>query len=238
MPFRCLFHVHTRYSFDSMLQPSRIVSEACRQGAHVLIVTDHNTIRGSQEAKTVAAGGPLMVPIAAEYQTEKGDVIGIFLKEEIRPGPAAEIIQQIRSQGGLVVLPHPFKAHQLDDSLLLEMDLIEIHNSRCSSMENASARDLAERLGRPGLGGADAHCARELGTVMNHFSGELPRTGDQLRDSLLRSPREISSQPVSGVYRPYSQIIKAVKTRNPILFLSQSKRLAMTWVRESWGQPT
>jgi predicted metal-dependent phosphoesterase TrpH len=234
MSVRCLFHVHTRYSPDSLLQPSKIVMEARRHGAEVLIVTDHNTIKGSQEAQKLVAGGNMMVPTAAEYQTEKGDIIGVFLKEEIRLGSAEEVIQQIRDQAGLIVLPHPFKAHRLDSQLLTQMDLIEIHNSRCSPKENASAADLAAQLGRPGIGGADAHCASELGAVMNHFSGEAPRDEEGLRQILLGAPRQIASQKVSGVYRPYSQMIKAVKTRNPHLFLSQSRRLALTWVRESW----
>jgi predicted metal-dependent phosphoesterase TrpH len=221
---------------DSMLQPSKIVQEARRLGAEVVIVTDHNTIRGSREAQKLAAGGSLLIPTAAEYQTEKGDVIGVFLQDEIHPGSAEDTIRQIRAQGGLVVLPHPFKAHRLEDDFLAEMNLIEVCNSRCSSKENASAKDLAERLGRPVIGGADAHCAGELGTVMNHFSSELPQNEDGLRQALLGAPRQIKFQPVSGIFRPYSQMIKAVKTRNPVLFLSQSKRLAMTWVRESWRQ--
>src|SRR5215472_8240828 len=236
MSFRCLFHVHTRYSMDSILQPSKIVHEARRLSAEVVIITDHNTIRGSREVQRLATGGSLLVPTAAEYQTEKGDVIGVFMQEEIHLGSAEDTIRQIRAQGGLVVLPHPFKAHRLDDGFLAEMDLIEACNSRCSLMENASAKDLAERLGRPVIGGADAHCANELGTVMNHFSGQLPQNEESLRRALLSAPSQIEFRPVSGIFRPYSQMIKAVKTRNPALFLSQSKHLAMTWVRESWRQ--
>jgi hypothetical protein len=219
---------------DSVMQPSRIVMEARRHGADVLIVTDHNTIRGSREVQKLIADGPLFVPTAAEYQTEKGDIIGVFLKEEIHRGSAEDIIQQIRGQGGLVVLPHPFKAHRLDDQFLSQMDMIEIYNSRCSRNENDSAKELAQRLGRPILGGADAHCVRELGAVMNHFPGVPPLNEESLRQMLMGAPRQITIQSVSGIFRPYSQMIKAVKTRNPTLFLSQSKHLAATWIRESW----
>jgi hypothetical protein len=54
-----------------------------------------------------------------------------------------------------------------------------------------------------------------------------------LRHALLSAPRQIERKPVSGAYRPFSQMVKAVKTRNPVLFLSQSKRLAVTLLRES-----
>lgn len=236
MSFRSLFHVHTRYSPDSLLSPARILAEARRCAVDVLIVTDHDTVQGSREVQTLAVGNPKFVPTAAEYQTEKGDIIGVFLKEEIRPGRSDDVIQQIREQGGLVVLPHPYKAHQLDDHLLAQVDLIEVHNSRCSKSENALAMELAGRLGRPSLGGADAHCAHELGAVLNHFSAALPLEQCELCEALLRAPRDIEFQRVSGVYRSYSQMIRAMKTRDPVLFLSQSKRLAVTWIRESWRQ--
>lgn len=140
---------------------------------------------------------------------------------------------EIHAQGGLVVLPHPYKAHKLDDELLKHVDLIEVHNSRCSEEENRSARELSKKLNLPALGGADAHCAGELAAVLNEFSAELPMDEAALRLCLLTSRREIKTQRVSGVFRPYSQVIKSIKTRDPLLFLSQMKRLGVSLLRES-----
>lgn len=234
MPFRCLFHVHTRHSFDSFLSPEKILAEARAMKVDVLIVTDHNTMSGSLEVCEASTGNPRFVVPAAEYKTEKGDIVGLFLKQEIETRNSCELISEVRAQDGLVALPHPYKAHKLDEELLSQVDLIEIYNSRCSDKENGAARELAEKLNKPVLGGADAHCAGELRAVLNDFLIELPSDILGLKDSLLHAPRQIQMQPVSGIFRPYSQVIKAIKTRDPILFLSQAKHLGLTFVREAF----
>jgi predicted metal-dependent phosphoesterase TrpH len=231
MPFRCLFHLHTSCSFDSILSPGKIIAKSRQLQIDVLIVTDHNTIQGSRNVQKLAGRNPSLVVTAAEYQSEKGDIIGLFLKEEIRTRCSREIVQQIHGQGGLVVLPHPYKAHQLDDELLANVDLIETFNGRCSDSENARAQQLARKWNRPFLAGADAHCFFELGAALNEFSGSPPTNESELRERLLHTPPAISTKCVSPLCRPYSQLIKSVKTRDPRLFLYQAKRLALICAR-------
>lgn len=233
MGFRCLSHVHTRYSLDSVMSPARIVANARELGVDVLIVTDHGTLEGSRTTSALAQGNPRFVPAAAEYKTDKGDLIGVFLTEEIRANRAEEVADLIHEQGGLVILPHPFKAHSLDTSLLSKVDLVEVYNSRCSKQENDSAQELAATAKLPFLAGADAHCAGELKAAMNHFDIALPEEEGAVRHALLHAPRFMETHAISGVYCPMSQIVKALKTRNAELLLSQSKRLAVTIARET-----
>lgn len=228
MPFRCLFHVHTRCSFDSLLSPAKILAKAREIRTDVLIVTDHNTIQGSLNTRALAPDGSPMVVIAAEYRSEKGDIVGMFLKEEIRSHDSAEIMQQIHAQGGLAVLPHPYKGHTLDDALLSGVDIIETHNARCSPDDNGRAVQLARAWNRLGIAGADAHCLAELSAAVNEFSADLPASETDLRDRLLHAPRQFFTKPSPALCRPYSQMVKAVKTRNPRLFLYQVKRMALT----------
>jgi hypothetical protein len=54
-----------------------------------------------------------------------------------------------------------------------------------------------------------------------------PQNESEFRKQLLHVPRRITTKPTSSVYRPYSQMIKAVRTRDPRLFLYQAKRLAL-----------
>jgi predicted metal-dependent phosphoesterase TrpH len=225
--FRCLFHVHTRCSYDSLLPPKKIIARTRDMGVDVLIVTDHDTIQGSLDARALAGGDSPLVVTAAEYHSEKGDIIGLFLKEEIHSRRSSEIIQQVHNQGGLVVLPHPYKGHLLDDELLAGTDLIETYNARCSDADNARAEKLASQRNLLSLAGADAHCFTELNSALNQFAADTPRSELQFRDQLLRAPRRIVTQRTSVICRPYSQMIKAVKTKNPRLFLYQVKRLAL-----------
>lgn len=231
MSFRCLFHLHTRCSFDSILSPRKILATARAMKCDVLIVTDHNTIQGSLDVQALAGGSSPLVVIAAEYQSEKGDIIGLFLKEDILSHRSGEIIQQIRKQGGIVVLPHPYKAHTLDSELISGVDLIETHNARCSIRENELAAKLAQDWNRPSIAGADAHCSPEIGAALNEFLAEAPLSEADLRENLLRSPRSFVTRATSSIWRPYSQIIKAIKTRNARLFLYQAKRMAMELAR-------
>lgn len=227
MALRFLFHLHTRRSFDSLLSPARILSKARQMNVDVLAVTDHNTIRGSLDARELANGNPRFVITAAEYQSEKGDIIGLFLKEEIRTKSSAEILEQIHEQKGLAVLPHPFKAHKLDDELMAGIDLIETYNGRCSASENASAEELARQWNRPTLAGADGHCVLELDSALNEFEVEAPENEVEFRNQLMSAPRRAITRKPSRVCGPYSQMVKAVKMKNPRLFLYQAKRMAL-----------
>jgi|SRR5208282_3293157 len=228
---RCLFHLHTRHSFDSLLSPRKIVARARELKIDALIVTDHNTLKGSLETKRASQGNPPLVILAAEYQSEKGDIIGLFLQKEIQTRESNAIVRQIHEQGGLVVLPHPYKGHKLDDQLLSAVDMVETFNSRCSTEENDRAGQLAEYWKLPGIAGADAHCFPELGSVRNEYSGTCPGNEAELRTLLLNAPRKIVTQRASPLCRPYSQLIKAVKTKNADLFFYQAKRLVLTLAR-------
>jgi hypothetical protein len=231
MSFRCLFHVHTRCSFDSVLSPATILAKARRLQIDVLIVTDHNTIQGSRNVQHLARGNPSIVVTAAEYQSEKGDIIGLFLKEEIRSRLSQEITRQIHAQGGLVVIPHPYKGHALDDELLESADVIESYNARCSESDNARADQLAEQWSRPSIAGADAHCSLEISSTLNEFFADAPASESALREHLLHTSHRIITEPVSPLCRPYSQLVKSIKTKDPKLFLYQAKRLALAFAR-------
>lgn len=231
MALRFLFHLHTRRSFDSLLSPSRILSKARQLSVDVLAVTDHNTIRGSLDVRDLARGNSPLVIIAAEYQSEKGDIIGLFLRDEIQSRSSTEIIQQIHEQGGLTVLPHPFKAHKLDDELMAEIDLVEIYNGRCSDSDNERALQLARQWNRPTLAGADGHCALEMDSALNEFDMEAPEGEAEFRGQLLSAPRRVITRKSPRVCAPYSQMVKAIKTKNPRLFLHQAKRMALVLAR-------
>jgi predicted metal-dependent phosphoesterase TrpH len=190
----------------------------------VLIVTDHDSLRGSQLVARLAHGNPKFVVIAGEYKSDKGDIIGLFLKDEVKSENSDEILREIRRQGGLTVLPHPYKGHKLDDPFLHQIDLIETYNGRCSEAQNQAAEQLSRQWGKPALAGCDAHFPVELKCAVTEFAAPSPKTEVELRDLLLHSPRSMRVRPVTRVYQPLSQMIKAVKTRDLYLFISQSKR--------------
>src|SRR5205823_8525761 len=93
---------------------------------------------GALEAVQRARGGRLTVIPGEEVKTDgQGEVIGLFLSEEIPRGLSfADTIAAIRTQGGLVYLPHPFdRRHAIPDPATLhrhlaDIDVFEVYNAR------------------------------------------------------------------------------------------------------------
>jgi hypothetical protein len=138
MRIRLDLHVHTTYSFDSTIEPAAL-REICRErGLDGVAVTDHDSLRGSLE---FASGLPdLIVVPGSEIRSAEGEIIGLFLSEEVPPGLSArETMRRIHEQGGVVIVPHPFdivklkrmRARRLEE-LLGEIDAMEHAGLKCN----------------------------------------------------------------------------------------------------------
>ena len=206
-------HMHTRHSFDSLTEPRWLVERAEELSIDVIAVTDHGTWKGAVEARECAreAGLKLHVILAAEYHTDQGDVIGLFLDREHRQLSAIKLCDAIHASGGLTLLPHPYRWHRLDDELLSRIDLIEVHNSRTTLADNEQASELARKRGRPGLVGPDAHRIGELGLARNVFEGARPADDEGLKQALLHAPRRFEIANGSEWDEWISQGVKLVR---------------------------
>lgn len=170
---RGMFHVHTNASPDSRISPTQLITACIDHGIDVIAVTDHNTISGAVALQQQA---PFQVVVGEEIRTaERGEIIGLFLKENIeRDLPARTVIGKIRAQGGLVYFPHPFDTTRetawppgVVDQLLPEADIIEVFNARnVVPEENTRAEAAAERLGKAPCAGADVHRLSEVGRTL------------------------------------------------------------------------
>ncbi len=76
------FHLHSSYSRDGTIRPADVMKIAKKRGLNGIAITDHGTIKGSVEAIKNKPEG-LDVICGAEIKTDRGDVIGLFLQEEI-----------------------------------------------------------------------------------------------------------------------------------------------------------
>jgi len=123
-------HIHSTYSYDSLLSPERIIKVAKRKGLHGVAITDHNTTKGGIEALKVEKGEDFQVIVGAEMKTEYSDIIGLFLEDEIRTSKFEEVIEEIKSQGGLSVLAHPYRQYKNPEEIVDRVDLVEGFNAR------------------------------------------------------------------------------------------------------------
>ncbi len=165
-------HAHSKYSPDSVLEPERIVKTAIKRGLSGIAVTDHNTIKGGLKAKKYETED-FAVIVGSEIKTARGEIIGLFLEEEVKPaaGDFQELVSAIKRQNGIVVIPHPFDElrrsalHPTEEDAKF-VDCIECFNSRCIFQRyNDRAVEFAAKHRLPVTAGSDAHFANEIGNA-------------------------------------------------------------------------
>jgi glycosyltransferase involved in cell wall biosynthesis len=206
-------HMHTDHSHDCATPVEVLLAEARARGLGAIAVTDHNEISGALEAAAKADG--IKVIVGEEVKTAaQGEVIGLFLERRIPRGlTLRETIAEIRRQGGVVYVPHPFdRLHSVPDyehllDVIDEVDAIEVFNPRVAISEfNEEAARFAAKYRIPAGAGSDAHVPQGLGSVrirMRDFSGPEEFL-ESLRDA------DITRNPASLLY---VQALKFLQTR-------------------------
>jgi predicted metal-dependent phosphoesterase TrpH len=168
-------HMHTDHSGDCATPVDVLIQTARDRGLGAIAITDHNEVSGALEARKLAEElGDIKVIVAEEVKTaEQGEVIGLFLEEKIPKGlTMAETIAEIRRQGGLVYVPHPFdRFHSVPDyehllDIVEEIDLLEVFNPRVALTSfNEEAVRFATKYRIVPAAGSDSHVAQGLGSV-------------------------------------------------------------------------
>jgi glycosyltransferase involved in cell wall biosynthesis len=206
-------HMHTDHSPDCATPVEVLLATAKQEGFGAIAITDHNEISGALEAVAKAEG--IKVIVGEEVKTAtQGEVIGLFLRERIPRGLSLEeTVAEIRRQGGLVYVPHPFdRMHTVPGyehllTILEEIDAIEVFNPRVAiGSFNEEAARFAAKYRLIAAAGSDAHVAAGLGSVrlrMRDFDGP-----EEFRDSLRDA--EIHTKPSSLLY---VQALKFLETR-------------------------
>ena len=173
-------HIHTEYSMDCSTPLEQVISRCLEKGINCIAIADHGTAEGALKMQNIA---PFPVIVAEEILTPHGEIMGMFLKESIPSGLSIEqTISQIKAQGGLVCIPHPFdmlRHSSLNGRILEEIaeqiDVVEVFNARNPlPMGNSKAQNFALKYGIPGSAGSDAHTLYEIGNAyveMPEFAG-------------------------------------------------------------------
>jgi hypothetical protein len=174
-------HMHTDHSHDCATPVETLLDAAKAAGLGAIAVTDHNEVSGAHEAREMAEG--IKVIVSEEVKTaDQGEVIGLFIEDKIPRGlTLQETIAEIRRQGGLVYVPHPFdRLHSVPDyehllDVVEDVDAIEVFNPRVAfSAFNEEAARFAAKYRIVAGAGSDSHVAAGLGSVkirMRDFDG-------------------------------------------------------------------
>jgi hypothetical protein len=208
-------HMHTDHSHDCATPVEVLLATARERGLGAIAVTDHNEISGALEARKQAEAADVKVIVAEEVKTaDQGEVIGLFIEEKIPRGLSLqETVAEIKHQGGLVNVPHPFdRMHSVPDyehllTILDDVDAIEVFNPRVAiGAFNEEAARFAAKYRILAGAGSDSHVAQGLGSVrirMRDFDGPQEFL-QSLRDA------DILTRPTSLLY---VQALKFLQTR-------------------------
>lgn len=186
-------HIHTNKS-NGLLKPAQVVDLAVEmKRLNAIAITDHDTIKPALEAKEYnnKMANNLNVIVGSEITTAQGHILGLFLERDVQKNTSLEsTILEIHKQGGLAIIPHPFRSQQsLNDTSIINIinnanpdvyfDGFEVLNSS----KNTNLRDSVikkttvfylenkTKLGAP-IGSSGEH-RLTIGLSLTAFKGDL-----------------------------------------------------------------
>ena len=200
-------HIHSKYSSDGILEPEKIIKMAIKRGLNGIAITDHNTIKGGLEAKKYETED-FKVIVGTEISTGKGELIGLFLEEEVKSKDVSDVVLEIKERNGIVIIPHPFdelrrSAFHPTEEDAKYIDCIEGFNSRCVFQRyNEKAVEFAMKYDLTITAGSDAHFSNEIGNA-----GINTETED-VREAIMKNNIEIFWKRTSLVNHVRTKVLK------------------------------
>lgn len=181
-------HCHTVYSTDGLIDYESLLRTAARVGLDAVAITDHDTLEGARDFQQRACAQQCSLQLIAGEERTLSDgshFIGLFLEKPIVSNSLVEMVAEVEEQGGLCMIPHPFRRK---DGLLRQglapLELLprssvgfELFSAKSSASDNQKARALLTSNMGP-FGGSDAHYESDLGESMNvvPWQGDLKST--------------------------------------------------------------
>ncbi|MFZ5912411.1 MAG: PHP-associated domain-containing protein [Chloroflexota bacterium] len=190
-------HIHTICSWDGTMTPAAALKAASLSGLDVIAITDHDDMRATFEARSLAGRYGIEVIPGIEITTADGHLLALFVEKIVPAGlPLIETLLRIGEQGGIAVAAHPEAplTGSLDRKTLraaLEhadarqvLAGVEVYNAGLPyRFSNASARTIVDELPLAQAGNSDAHVPWGVGMGYTEFPG---RTAADLRHALLQ----------------------------------------------------
>ncbi len=160
-------HIHTNFSWDAFSSPKEVVDAAIEKEIDCICITDHGEIKGATEAMKYGFDKNILVIPGIEILSLEGDILGINVKKIIPDfRPPEETIQEIKKQGGMAVIPHPFwplSNLKNNREALLSADAIEVLNADMFRFTNKKALAFSKKYNLAFTAGSDAHRVKFIG---------------------------------------------------------------------------
>jgi predicted metal-dependent phosphoesterase TrpH len=222
----CDLHVHSNYSKDGESSVEEILRQAEVEGLDAIAITDHDSVEGAKKALTLPSS-VLIIP-GIEVSTKQGHLLVLGVTEIIPAGlDVVATVNIARRMGALAILPHPYHvwrhgvARRKKAGMTI-VDAVEAFNSRyIVGSANQKAARIAKRLGKPCVGGSDAHNAKFVGFGRTYVEAEknVPAILDAIRAGRVscggrKTPlRTYTRQSLNNTWRKIKRISRHMQLR-------------------------
>ena len=222
----CDLHVHTNHSKDGESSVEEILLQAEAEGLDAIAITDHDCVDGAKEA-LLRPSTVLVIP-GIEVSTKQGHLLVLGVTEVIPAGlDVVTTVDIARRMGALAILPHPYHVwrHGVARRKKVGMsvvDAVEAFNSRyIVGSANQKAARIAKRLGKPCVGGSDAHNAKFVGFGRTYVEAEknVPAILEAIRAGRVscggrKTPlRTYTRQSLNNTWRKIKRISRHIQLR-------------------------
>jgi predicted metal-dependent phosphoesterase TrpH len=198
-------HVHSEGSYDAKESVEHILEHAQDIGLDVIAITDHNEIEKSLEAAEKADEYDLIGIPGAEVSTADGHLLALGIEKLPEKGkPFMHTMKNIREQGGVAIIPHPFQRtrHGVKKSKIKDCDAIEVYNSWLfTGWRNRKAKAYAEKHGYSKVANSDAHILGTVGKAYTEINTSITDKEELEAEDVLKAIKNGSNQ-IHGKRKP------------------------------------
>ncbi|WP_254272292.1 CehA/McbA family metallohydrolase [Haloarcula marina] len=207
--FSADLHTHTSWSYDSLQPPATVARYAEQVGLDAIAITDHDEFGAHAE---VNESTEVMVIPGMEVRTrDYDDLLALFITEQITSDTLASAVDEIHSQGGLAILPHPYrKVTDFEEWVFRKVDAVEGLNARSRTQTNVRATALGQHHDCPLTGGSDAHTPWEVGRARTIVSWDPITSLAELKSAIREGA--VAPTGTESPYYLYHGLSKAMET--------------------------
>ena len=173
-------HCHSKYSYDTYLEPQDIIEEAVSKGLDGVCFTEHHTISASLPVETLKVPKGFYLFRGMEISTTSGHLLIYGLRDDSwnvwsrsQYLDVEKVMTNVHKLGGICIAAHPFRGHDSFGNAVLSLeglDAIETHNGLNSQQENIQALMAAKKRHLPSIGGSDCHTKTRVGMAYTEFN--------------------------------------------------------------------
>lgn len=169
-------HIHQKLnSSDSSLDLFEAVAVAKARGLDGICITDHDDLGLRPMADTISSETGFPIFVGVEIFTLDGDLLCFGIDEMPDERLSAQAtIDFVNERGGVTIAAHPYRQNNrgLGDVIaeVRGLGAVEAFNGRTDTLSNLRARNLANGLNLPQIGGSDSHTDIEVGNFATRFT--------------------------------------------------------------------